>query len=82
MEGPVVVIVEFLDGGQGRVVLDSSADAGAAGGGATVVIVIIGQLIGGCLFLVTVIKKHLGCGMEEESEEARMMASQARVVRG
>ena len=32
--------------------------------------------VGGCLFLVTVIKSHLGCGMEEESEEAHVVASQ------
>jgi len=68
MEDPVVVIVEFLDGGRGRVVLDSSAGAGAAGGATVVVVVIEGDAvstraagfmtvyIGKCLFLVTVIE--------------------------
>ena len=37
----MVVIVEFPDGGRGRVVWESSAGAGAAGGGATVVVVAI-----------------------------------------
>ena len=37
---------------------------------------------GRCWFLVTVIKSHLGCGMEKESEEARVVASQGEGCSG